>query len=924
MSQTVITSAFEQLKAQEAANGGIVVLDEFVFANVPDLDITSPIDRSEGLPDAAQIVHRQAVGKTGMVNNNAVVYSVVMGADVGDFDFNWVGLVNQANQVVAMIVHAPTQKKIKTASGKQGNVLTRSFLMEYNGASEQTQIVTPADTWQIDFTARLNGVDERIRRENVDIYGPASFLADGFKVTKSADQYSVSHGVAYVAGLRAALLFDQRLPVDKLPVTVWCDVGWGGTLTSVWDTSVKITLAENLSDYVQGDEQHYVAPVARINADGSINDLRQTVAEKNQGIIADISGKQPLDDTLTAISGKDGKGIVSFLKLDSNEDGEGASQLGITGGGNVQDALGCVYISAHGIFRQAPDDIRAGKGVDQADKLQAAVDRAKSLRVPLVIDIAEQTGPSAGGFIYVTKTIDITGLREIRGALLIAILPETFNSTYFTPESPPRGVVLKNLNGTFDSEGRQYYSTTTGGQVFDTISVASLRDYTDDKLIGQLHMTCYSHFRGSVWGRRFGTGVRFANAYDNTISGQSAAVGCGSINYYGFEVGSFPYADRKDESNSMTFPRLLLHDNKYRDASVIGSKINVTAVHAEGCIVGDISGLVQNGMDKFCPNGIATLVFSLTGGSIGNINYQASGQSVSIGCVLVDMQGTDVGEIYNNPGTDILLSDVFYQGRKGAVGSVYSGGSVYTDGGSRFTIGNVSTDKNLRNAAAYTRIGIAEVGGDVTLNAGTIDNLVCKGALIQNNYGVVNSGTVEGSVTLTASGELNNLTINGNFTTAALNPRLSRVTIKGAFVATGGGRFEKCALPGFEIRTSIATANYVECSVSSEVTVAVANARAVFKDCNTVSFNFSNAASPVIRLLGGSSAGITMPGVSNGAIIIGQGHVCSAGNTLSGWAVPGRTDVSFGTQTINPYNGKGWVLAYSGGETVWKEMQVFN
>ncbi|VFS69128.1 Uncharacterised protein [Raoultella terrigena] len=29
MSQTVITSAFEQLKAQEAANGGVVILDEF-------------------------------------------------------------------------------------------------------------------------------------------------------------------------------------------------------------------------------------------------------------------------------------------------------------------------------------------------------------------------------------------------------------------------------------------------------------------------------------------------------------------------------------------------------------------------------------------------------------------------------------------------------------------------------------------------------------------------------------------------------------------------------------------------------------------------------------------------------------------------------------------------------------------------------
>ncbi len=48
-----------------------------------------------------------------------------------------------------MIVHAPMQKKIKTATGQQGNVLTRSFLMEYNGASEQTQIITPADTGRL-------------------------------------------------------------------------------------------------------------------------------------------------------------------------------------------------------------------------------------------------------------------------------------------------------------------------------------------------------------------------------------------------------------------------------------------------------------------------------------------------------------------------------------------------------------------------------------------------------------------------------------------------------------------------------------------------------------------------------------------------------------------------------------------------------
>ena len=292
MSQTVITQAFEALKAQEAANHGVVTLDEFVFASVPNLNITDPISRTEGLPAAAQIVHRQAVSKTGMVNSNAVVYSVVLGADVGDFEFNWVGLLNKASGAVAMIVHAPSQKKIKTASGQQGNVLTRSFLMEYNGASTQTNITTPADTWQIDFTARLNGVDERIRLENIDTYGTASFLNDGFMVSGSNGSYQVKKGAAYIEGLRAELQFDQAVAVASRPSKIWVDVCWHGTLTSVWSTTNKITVADTLANYVTGDEQHYVFAIASILADGSVVDLRQTTP------LAQVAGLSATPDTV--------------------------------------------------------------------------------------------------------------------------------------------------------------------------------------------------------------------------------------------------------------------------------------------------------------------------------------------------------------------------------------------------------------------------------------------------------------------------------------------------------------------------------------------------------------------------------------------------------------------------------------------------
>ncbi|EBY1309764.1 phage tail protein [Salmonella enterica subsp. salamae] len=274
MSQTAITLAFEQWKAQQGTTGEPVLLDEFVFANVPALDPDQPVDRNETLPPAEQIVHRQAVSRKGVVNDNAVVHSVVLGADVGDFSFNWIGLLNKASGTLAMIVHAPLQQKLKTAEGQQGNVLTRSFLMEYNGAQAETGINTPAETWQIDFTARMAGMDERQRLENIDIFGAAAFFGDGYLVGKSGNQFYVTKGTGYVAGLRTTLAENLNITVTTRPVKVWLDVCWTGTLTSVWGVQSRITVADNLADYVQNGVQHYVFAVAGIDENGNITDLR--------------------------------------------------------------------------------------------------------------------------------------------------------------------------------------------------------------------------------------------------------------------------------------------------------------------------------------------------------------------------------------------------------------------------------------------------------------------------------------------------------------------------------------------------------------------------------------------------------------------------------------------------------------------------
>ncbi|EOU7303112.1 phage tail protein [Citrobacter freundii] len=274
MSQAVITKAFTEWKAQQAINNQPVTLDEFIFAYIPGLDVDKPIDNTETTPAADKIVYRQVVSKSGVVNENSVVYSVTLGADVGDFDFNWIGLVNKATGTLAMIIHAPTQRKIKNANGQQGNVLVRSMLMEYSGAREATEITTPAETWQIDFTARLAAMDERQRRENIDLYGAAAFFDSGYLVAKSGNQFFVTKGAGYVAGLRAELPADLNINAAAKPTKVWLDVSWTGTLTSEWAVQSKITVAADLADYVLGGVQHYVFAVASIDAAGNITDLR--------------------------------------------------------------------------------------------------------------------------------------------------------------------------------------------------------------------------------------------------------------------------------------------------------------------------------------------------------------------------------------------------------------------------------------------------------------------------------------------------------------------------------------------------------------------------------------------------------------------------------------------------------------------------
>ncbi len=282
MSQTIITKAFESYKAQQEALLQSVELNEFVLANVPNLDPSQPIDREAGVPEA-HIVHVCDVHQSGYINPNAVVYSITLDTTVGDFAFNWIGLRNKQSGVLCAVTHLLPISKYQSVVGVQnGNAITRSILMSYVGAQQTTGITVDASTWQIDFTARLHGIDEAERLSNRDHYGVASFFSDGFEVYRHSGQVYSRQGLCYIEGVRSERLDNTLLTIKPSTVQyVYVDTSWQGHITGRWQSVVELIVSDDeRAHYVDTSGfLHYLSKVATIEADGTIIDERQVLME---------------------------------------------------------------------------------------------------------------------------------------------------------------------------------------------------------------------------------------------------------------------------------------------------------------------------------------------------------------------------------------------------------------------------------------------------------------------------------------------------------------------------------------------------------------------------------------------------------------------------------------------------------------------
>lgn len=287
----IITNQGVELIAKQQAKGAPLVIKNFVFAFIEGLDTNKAPSETESLPAADKIKYSPAITKAGYVNPAQVVYSVIVGSDIGDWSYNWLGLQTDDGTLFA-VAYIPTQQKVKNNPPQMGNTITRNFLISFDGAQSITEINIPAEAWQFDITDKLDDMDERSRLGFRSVFGRSTFFYDAFKVVKNGAQMQLSSGIAYIEGIH--LNNSDALTINpEAGKAIYLDV-FLQKQDNIKKTVVNMAYGDNLTDYTDSaGTNHYLIKIA----DSTQADTRTRVlnAQSLINAISDDPNGDPLD-----------------------------------------------------------------------------------------------------------------------------------------------------------------------------------------------------------------------------------------------------------------------------------------------------------------------------------------------------------------------------------------------------------------------------------------------------------------------------------------------------------------------------------------------------------------------------------------------------------------------------------------------------
>lgn len=187
-----ITAAGLALIAQLQADVETLVINKMIYANIDGLNPNVEPPDTEVKPSVNDIVRESVIADAGYVDPNTVVYSDVLDATIGDFEFNWIGLFCTEHNTLIAVTYVPLQSKRATAGFDIGNTLCKNFAINFTDIQDLTGIVIQAATWQQDFGAAIESYTKALIPAGTTIIVESGIIPDGYL---SADGSAVSRVV---------------------------------------------------------------------------------------------------------------------------------------------------------------------------------------------------------------------------------------------------------------------------------------------------------------------------------------------------------------------------------------------------------------------------------------------------------------------------------------------------------------------------------------------------------------------------------------------------------------------------------------------------------------------------------------------------------------------------------------------------------
>ena len=150
----IVTSGLNYIQAQVAGSQAVEIT-QAVVAYIDGLDHTAVIPDNSTLP--AQVLETVDLIK-GAISPHSIAYSAVLSDTLGDYAYNWIGLLSDTGELIAVETY-PTQEKYKTQAGRVGNTLANNIILQFDNAQSLTSITVPAQSWQFDYTTELNRIE---------------------------------------------------------------------------------------------------------------------------------------------------------------------------------------------------------------------------------------------------------------------------------------------------------------------------------------------------------------------------------------------------------------------------------------------------------------------------------------------------------------------------------------------------------------------------------------------------------------------------------------------------------------------------------------------------------------------------------------------------------------------------------------------